>query len=44
MDLSNEECSVISIEVERKVKAWQKKIHDNINLWGKNTTDIQKGV
>lgn len=31
--LSNEECSVISIGVEKDVKAWQKTIHENISNW-----------
>lgn len=37
-DLSNEECSIVTIGVEINVKAWQKTIHENINLWkdGKN--------
>ena len=33
MHLSNEECSVISIKVEKDVKAWQKKIYENISQW-----------
>lgn len=34
--LSNQECSVISIEVERDVRTWQKQISDNINNWVEN--------
>lgn len=31
--LSDEECGVISIGVDKNVKAWQKTIHDNISNW-----------
>ncbi len=43
-NLSNEECSVISIGVESDVKAWQKTIHENINYWKENKNGIQQGV
>lgn len=33
MHLSNEECSVISIEVEKDVKEWQQQIYNTINDW-----------
>ncbi|MCR8666232.1 McrC family protein [Aestuariibaculum sp. M13] len=32
-DLSSEECSVISISVDKEIKAWQFKIHEQINTW-----------
>lgn len=32
-DLSNEECSIISIGVGHDVKEWQRKIHENISYW-----------
>lgn len=31
--LSNEQCSIISIAVEKDMKVWQKEIHDNIDNW-----------
>lgn len=34
-ELSNEECSVISIVVEKNIKQWQKAINDNIKDWCK---------
>ena len=43
-NLSNEECSVISIGVESNVKAWQKAIHENINYWKENKNGIQQCV
>jgi len=33
--LSNDECSIISIEVEQNVMQWQKAIHKNISDWKK---------
>lgn len=42
--LSNEECSIISIGVEKDVKAWQKTIHENINHWKESKNGIQQGV
>jgi 5-methylcytosine-specific restriction enzyme subunit McrC len=39
--LSNEECSVISIGVEKDIKSWQKTIHENINSWIENKNGIQ---
>jgi 5-methylcytosine-specific restriction enzyme subunit McrC len=41
--LSNEECSVISIGVEKDVKAWQKTIHENINAWKENKNAYNNG-
>jgi len=38
--LSNEECSVISIAVEKDIKVWQKQISDNINDWKESKTAI----
>lgn len=32
-ELSNEECSIVSIGVDRDVKQWQKAISDNISNW-----------
>jgi 5-methylcytosine-specific restriction enzyme subunit McrC len=40
-DLSNEECSIISIGVEKDMKAWQASIHENINSWKENKNGIQ---
>ncbi len=38
--LSDEECSVISIGVEKDVKAWQKTIFESINSWIENKSGI----
>lgn len=35
-NLSDEECSVISIEVEKDLKLWQKQISESINNWKEN--------
>lgn len=43
-DLSSEECSVISIGVEKDIKAWQKTIHENINSWKDNKNGIQQHI
>lgn len=39
--LSNEECSIISIGVQKDVKAWQKTIHENISNWCQLQETIQ---
>lgn len=41
-DLSNEECGVISIEVEKDVREWQKSINENINSWKENKNSVQQ--
>ncbi|MCM4171837.1 hypothetical protein DHD32_10115 [Arenibacter sp. TNZ] len=33
MELSNEECSVISIGVEKDIKVWQKAINNYVSDW-----------
>ena len=42
--LSNEECSVISIGIEKDMKVWQKTIHENINSWQENENGIQQSA
>jgi 5-methylcytosine-specific restriction enzyme subunit McrC len=42
--LSAEECSIISIGVEKDIKVWQKEISDRINNWKKNKNGIQQCV
>lgn len=39
--LSNEECSIICLEVDNNVKTWQESIYNNINFWIENKNNIQ---
>jgi 5-methylcytosine-specific restriction enzyme subunit McrC len=40
--LSNAECSIISIGVEQDVKAWQNIIHESIINWKENKTSLNQ--
>lgn len=43
-NLSDEECSIISIGVQKDVKVWQKQISETIKNWKENRNGIQKFV